>query len=38
MKDGSAEEFNMYTDNYYNIKDLETDNSDFSKELTTLTT
>jgi hypothetical protein len=33
MKDGSAEEFNMYTDNYYDIKDLETDNSDFSKEL-----
>jgi hypothetical protein len=37
MKDGSVEEFNMYTDNYYDIKDLETDNSDFSKELTTLT-
>jgi hypothetical protein len=37
MKDGSAEEFNMYTDNYYDIKELETDNSDFSKELTTLT-
>ena len=37
MKDGSVEEFNMYTDNYYEIKELETDNSDFSKELTTLT-
>ena len=37
MKDGSADEFNMYTDNYYEIKELETDNSDFSKELTTLT-
>tara|TARA_B110000261_G_scaffold58554_1_gene68953 strand:+ start:226 stop:1062 length:837 start_codon:yes stop_codon:yes gene_type:complete len=37
MKDGSVEEFNMYTDNYHDIKELETDNSDFSKELTTLT-
>ena len=36
MKDGSVEEFNMYTNNYYDIKDLETDNSDFSKELSTL--
>ena len=38
MKDGTAEEFNVYTDHYYEIRDLETDNSDFSKELTSLTT
>jgi len=38
MKDASAEEFNMYTDHYYEIRDLETDNSNFSKELTSLTT
>ena len=37
MKDGTAEEFNLYTDQYYEIKELETDNSNFSKELTSLT-
>jgi hypothetical protein len=38
MKDGTDEEFNLYTDQYYEIKKLETDNSNFSKELTSLTT
>ena len=37
MKDGTAEEFNLYTDQYYEIKELETDNGEFSKELTSLT-
>ena len=37
MKDGTVEELNLYTDQYYEIKELETDNSNFSKELTSLT-
>ena len=37
MKDGSADVFNSYTNNYYEIQNLETDNSDFSRELTSLT-
>ena len=37
MKDGTAEEFDVYSCHYYEIRDLETDNSDFSKELTSLT-
>lgn len=37
MKDGTVEEFNLYTDQYYEIKELETNNSNFSKELTRLT-
>jgi hypothetical protein len=37
MKDGTDEEFNLYTDQCYEIKKLETDNTNFSKELTTLT-
>ena len=36
--DGSDEAFESYTTNYYEIKELEEDNSEFSKELTTLTT
>tara|TARA_Y100000389_G_scaffold170407_1_gene177427 strand:+ start:559 stop:1419 length:861 start_codon:yes stop_codon:yes gene_type:complete len=36
MADGGDKEFNVYTNHYYEIKDLETDNSEFSKELTTL--
>ena len=35
--DGSDEAFEAYTNNYYEIKDLESDNSEFSKELSTLT-
>ena len=37
MKDGDDVEFQTYTDHYYEIKDLETDNTTFSKELATLT-
>ena len=37
MKDGGDQEFQSYTDYYYEIKDMETDNSEFSKELSSLT-
>ena len=37
MKDGGNEEFQSYTDFYYEIKDMENDNSEFSKELSSLT-
>ena len=36
MVDGGDKEFNRYTNHYYEIKDLETDNSEFSKELSSL--
>ena len=36
MKDNNPEEFNSYTNNYFEINDLETNNSNFSKELSTL--
>jgi hypothetical protein len=35
--DGSDEAFESYTSNYYEIKELENDNSEFSKELSSLT-
>ena len=38
MKDGGDEEFASFTNNYYEIKDMEEDNSEFSKELSSLTT
>lgn len=38
MACGGDEEFDSYTNNYYEIKDMEEDNSEFSKELSTLVT
>ena len=38
MKYGGNEEFASFTNNYYEIKDMEEDNSEFSKELSSLTT
>ena len=38
MKYGGDKEFASFTNNYYEIKDMEEDNSEFSKELSSLTT